>query len=72
MGPNQATSFCTTKEPISKTKIQPMDIDIRFPRGWRGGGMNWEVGVSRGKLLYIDKHQSTTVCMHTHICVCAC
>ena len=30
MGPNQATSFCTTKEPISKTKIQPMDWEKIF------------------------------------------
>ena len=30
MGPNQTTSFCTTKKAISKTKIQPMDWEKIF------------------------------------------
>ena len=55
-----------------KQTSQTQRTDLIAKREGVGGGMNWEVGVSRGKLLHTDKHQSTTVCIHTHICVCAC
>ena len=40
MGPNQTTSFCTTKKAISKTKIQPMDWEKIFANDATDKGLN--------------------------------
>ena len=43
-----------TNELIYKTETDPQtqSTDLRLPSGWRGGGeMDWELGISRCKLL---------------------
>ena len=43
-----------TNEPIHKTETDSQtEIRLVAKGEWDGGGMNWEFGVSRGKLLYI-------------------
>ena len=44
-----------TNEPIYKTETdsQTQRTDWWLPRGRSGGGMEWEFGISRCKLLYI-------------------
>ena len=37
----------------TETDSQTSRTDLWLPRGWGGGGMEWELGISRCKLLYI-------------------
>ena len=37
-----------------ETDSQTQRTDLWLPRGWGGGGMDWEFGISRCKLLYTE------------------
>ena len=44
-----------TNEPIYKTDSQTQISDLWLPRGKRcRGGMDWELGISRSRLSYIE------------------
>ena len=38
----------------TETDSQTQKTYLWLPQGWRGGGKDWEFGVSRYKLLYIE------------------
>ena len=45
---------CDTNELIYKTETDSQTYRLVVANGeWGGGGMDWEVGISRCKLLYI-------------------
>ena len=55
-----------TNEPIYKTETdsQTYRTDLQLPRGrGYGGGMDWEFGISRCKLLYIEWVNNRSYCI---------
>ena len=55
-----------TNEPIyeTETNSQTSTTDLWLSRGREdGGGMDWEFGISRGKLLYIGWRNNKAYCI---------
>ena len=56
----------STNEPIYKTKIETIESRLVIARGWR---MDWNLGVSRCKLLYLEWIGNELICYSTGDCI---